>query len=116
MTPKQIDILVPSDEDLYNTAIDLFGVNAQIDKTVEELAELIQALMKWKGHGFQQRHFINVLEEYGDVQIMLDQFALIAQRSMDPTIHFDTLVEAEMDTKKARLYDRLLTWTPENHE
>jgi hypothetical protein len=29
--------------------------------------------MKWKGHGYQKRYIPKIIEEFGDVKIMIDQ-------------------------------------------
>ena len=62
-------------------AIDKYGAAAQIDVAIEEMAELTKALMKWRRAGENGtlivKHEAAVLEEMADVQIMLNQLALI---------------------------------------
>lgn len=51
---------------------DHYGNENQIDKTIEEMAELTQALVKYKHCGgdiFKEK----VIEEIADVEIMLEQ-------------------------------------------
>lgn len=74
---------------LYN-AIAAFGEDHQIDKAIEELSELIQALCKWKtgrdilfdDDGRAER-YDHVLEEMADVMIMLDQLKIIFEDPVD---------------------------------
>ena len=96
-----------TEDELYSKAIEIFGESAQIDKAVEEAAERIQSLMKWKGHGYQKRHLANIIEEFADDGIMRDQLAKIMQAHMDPGVDFLTLVEAVRDMKNERLYNNL---------
>ena len=50
-------------------AIELFGSNRQMQKAVEELAELIRAITRQDGQ--------NIIEEIADVRIMLEQVEMI---------------------------------------
>lgn len=61
-----------SNKSVYIEAITTYGEIPQIDVAIEEMAELIQALSKYK-RGKQH----NVEEEIADVSIMLDQLKLI---------------------------------------
>lgn len=63
--------IAKSENDILHEAIATFGVPAQIGKATEELAELIQALMKWSGGN--EGKVEAVAEEIADVRIMLDQ-------------------------------------------
>lgn len=56
--------------DVYNRAIEEFGVVAQVDMLIEEMAELTQALLKWRRG---KDAMDNVHEEVADVEIMLAQ-------------------------------------------
>lgn len=58
-----------------------FGLDNQIDKTIEEMAELIVALNQFKKvrHGKKDKHLeavTKVIEEIADCQIMLDQMTI----------------------------------------
>lgn len=65
---------------IYQKAIDTFGEENQINKTIEECAELILAL----SHHKLNRCFDNdVIEEMADVEIMLEQMKLIFCNSDD---------------------------------
>lgn len=63
-------------KEILQQAIDTYGEDAQIDKACEELAELIQALMKYKymkAYGPKSA----VFEEMADVKIMLQQLEMM---------------------------------------
>lgn len=63
-------------KEILQQAIDTYGEDAQIDKACEELAELIQALMKYKymkTYGPKSA----VFEEMADVKIMFQQLEMI---------------------------------------
>lgn len=57
---------------IYRTAVACFGHNSRVDLMVEECAELIQAIQKFK-RGLPH----NVSEEIADVEIMVQQLKLI---------------------------------------
>lgn len=55
---------------IYEQAIKTFGVPAQVDMLIEEMAELTQALLKWRrGKDVME----NLHEEIADVEIVLAQ-------------------------------------------
>ena len=55
-------------ETIYNKVLIKYGTDRQIDKLIEEMAELTKALMKYK-YGFEN----NVPEEFADVEFLLKQ-------------------------------------------
>jgi NTP pyrophosphatase (non-canonical NTP hydrolase) len=57
---------------IYNKALNHFGAEHQLDKLIEEMSELTQAIIKAR----HKRH-TNVSEEIADVQILLDQAKLL---------------------------------------
>lgn len=63
-------------EYLYRKALNTWGQLAQIDMAVEECAELIKALCKWK-RGLDNETVDPLLEEMADVEIMLEQLKMI---------------------------------------
>ena len=76
-----------------------FGDNSQIDKAVEEMAELTKALMKYRYSNDDQGRFKEVVDEIADVGIMLEQLILI----------FDCRKEVEIaQEKKFRRLEELL--------
>ena len=62
--------------DILSQAVATYGAPAQIDMAVEEAAELIHALCKFKRHASEDK-IRDVLEEVADMRIMLDQMALV---------------------------------------
>jgi hypothetical protein len=56
---------------LYNAAWHLWGADSQIDMLIEEMSELIQALLKARRYGTVFSH--DVFDEIADVTICLDQ-------------------------------------------
>lgn len=76
MTPKET----------MQKAIDTYGVENQMIKTVEELSELSQALCKFlsKPYTESDRTILdNIYEEMADVEIMLEQCKMIFYESED---------------------------------
>ena len=67
---------------ILEAAVKTFGKAAQVDMMIEEMSELTKALLKWRraalidGDNTEDKYNA-VLEEMADVQIMLNQMALI---------------------------------------
>lgn len=71
-------------QEVLHKAINTYGVNRQTDKCIEECAELIKALLKYR---YASKTELNgamgnvlrnaILEETADVQIMIDQMRMI---------------------------------------
>ena len=62
--------------DTLKRAIDYWGADAQIDKAIEEMAELTQALLKCRLEK-NGKNMANVAEEIADVLIMVEQLIMI---------------------------------------
>lgn len=67
-------------KELLNKAIDTYGIEEQLLQTVEECAELIQAINKWRRA--QNRESIkdavdHLAEEAADVIIMIEQIKIM---------------------------------------
>jgi len=58
------------------TALEQWGLNAQIGQAVEECAELIVALQKYINRTPQPGRIDNILDEIADVEMMLAQMRL----------------------------------------
>ena len=73
--------MVPDDERIMQQAIETYGVQAQCDVAVEEMAELTKAIMKLRrvadDYGKTQAALENLLEEIADVDIMIDQLKIM---------------------------------------
>lgn len=79
-------------------AIETYGIDAQIDMAIEEMAELTKALCKFKRYADSEK-VTSIKEEIADVQIMLDQLKIMF--SADANV-------AEFDKRKIdRLAERL---------
>lgn len=82
MTETQIKIL--------SNAVQTYGKNAQVDKAIEEMAELTKALLK-------ERHnngsVDDIIEEIADVYIMLSQLCLIFEAGLSADEFVDYKIE-----------------------
>ena len=71
----------PDDECIMRQAIETYGVQAQCDVAIEEMAELIKAIMKIRraadDYEKTQAALDNLLEEIADVDIMIDQMKIM---------------------------------------
>jgi NTP pyrophosphatase (non-canonical NTP hydrolase) len=86
-----------TEEEIIKSAISTYGSGSQIDKTVEECGELIQALMKCKRHQ-TGKNINNVCDEIADVKIMIMQ--------MEEIFPAGTIKE-RVEFKLNRLKDRI---------
>ena len=66
---------------ILQSAGDTYGAAAQTDMAIEEMSELIKALLKYRRAGangtLEESDLDAVLEEMADVSIMLNQLTLI---------------------------------------
>ena len=71
----------PDDERIMQQAIETYGVQAQCDIAIEEMAELTKAIMKIRrvadDYEKTQSALDNLLEEIADVDIMIDQLKIM---------------------------------------
>ncbi len=84
------------EREVFQQAIDAWGADAQSLCLLEEMAELQDALCKYKRG---RRTADDIAEEVADVGIMLDQAKLI--------FHIEEKVEAQRARKVARVEERL---------
>ena len=61
------------------TALDQWGLEAQVGQTIEECAELIVALQKYINRTPQPDMISNIIDEIADVEMMLAQMRLILE-------------------------------------
>lgn len=47
--------------------------NDRVDKLIEEMSELIQALIKYRFQPHSKKRFDNIIEEIADVEILLEE-------------------------------------------
>lgn len=88
--------------DLYERALKLKGETSQIDIAVEELAELMQALIKYKrNEGLYEKILLkeNIVEELADVQIMIKQLIY----NFDVNKEFIEMKNKKLERLKQRL-------------
>ena len=73
--------IAPDDERIMQQAIETYGVQAQCDVAIEEMAELTKAIMKIRrvadDYEKTQAALDNLLEEIADVDIMIDQLKIM---------------------------------------
>lgn len=81
-----------TDQEIFETAIKVYGVSNQENMAIEECAELIQAINK-KHRGRQH----NIPEEIADVEIMLEQLKIANE------------CHEEVETIRKEKVDRLYT-------
>jgi len=65
--------------DVCSRAIQKFGKEKQLDMAIEELSELIKAIVKYRRHSWNTVWRIKVLEECADVEMMVLQLRLILE-------------------------------------
>lgn len=75
-----------------------YGFEAQADKSIEEMAELIVEIKHMK-QGSASKNFQNFVEELADVKIMIDQLYFMS--------NFDGDVSKEIDRKLNRQMKRI---------
>ena len=85
----------PADEELYQQAIEQFGVMEQVFQTEEELTELLTEMKRYASGNVDDE---DIIDELADVHIMVEQMALI---------HGYAEFEERVAFKKHRLKERL---------
>lgn len=69
--------ITEEESETMNLAIDIYGVHNQVEKCIEEMAELTQALIKWHQDPYGDKKANHVAEEIADVRIMIEQMTMI---------------------------------------
>lgn len=92
-------------KELSKEALDLWGVEAQIDIVIEELAELIQILSKRHRIKDKKELYTKIAEELADVEIVIKQLRLIIG---------DEIVDEQKVLKLERL-EKLIEKTKRNN-
>lgn len=64
------------EKELYQQALEKWGIDSQCMMAIEEMSELTKELSKFKRYG-PKYHIQNIKEEIADVTIMLEQLKLI---------------------------------------
>ncbi len=86
--------------ELYKKAIEIYSAEAQINQGIEEMAELIQAVNKFRRNPGYYPRWRDIVEEIVDVEIMLEQYKIIYGISDDIASQFKSY-------KLKRLAERL---------
>jgi len=88
---------------VYKKAIETFGIEPQRKTAIEEMAELINAMMKYdRGRNSKD----DIIEEIADVTIMMQQLAIIyGQEEVQQQIDFKTNRLANKLKEKGALLD-----------
>lgn len=86
-------------EELFSIAIRTYGAEAQVNQGIEEMAELIQAVNKFRRNS-EVKNLDNIAEEIADVEIMMDQYKQIYGIT-------DRTIQRLKNQKLYRLADRL---------
>lgn len=101
---------VVKNEDVLKKAIEVFGMESQLEMVIEECSELIQAIQKLKrsavslserGYAVELPVYQSLCEEVADVEIMIDQM-----RIMLPPQSIDHYKAAKIKRLAARLEER----------
>ncbi|WP_315080801.1 hypothetical protein [uncultured Clostridium sp.] len=82
--------------DVYKKAIAEYGEYGQLDIVIEEMAELTQAISK-----FKRGKIHNVEEEVADVEIMLEQMKLIFDSNKIEGIKQEKILRLEQRLKES---------------
>lgn len=85
-------------DERIKTIAEYYGFEAQADKSIEEMAELIVEIKHMK-HGKASENYQNFVEELADVKIMIDQLYFMS--------NFDGDVSKEIDRKLNRQMKRI---------
>lgn len=68
---------VNSRRQVYSDALDMWGVDLQLDVAIEEMSELTKAIIKRRRFPHQAGTLAKIIEEIGDVEIMMEQMRFI---------------------------------------
>lgn len=85
-------------ESLLRKVLSKWGLNSELDVSIEECSELIQAICKLRRYGETEKTVTNLIEEIADVSIICDQLSLIYGKDK---------VKKQKDIKLERLKQRL---------
>lgn len=88
-------------DQIFRRCICTYGTNPQIDVAIEEMSELIKALLKWRragGAGLTEARSC-IVDELADVRIMVRQMEILFQCEYE--------VEKRIDYKVRRQEERM---------
>ena len=90
-----------TEQEIYQAALEHYGTVRQVDKLIEEMGELTQALMKFR-HGPTVQRSDHIHEEFVDVMVVMEQIRLTLKAR---------LLEEWKVNKLARLEERITKGT-----
>jgi len=64
-------------DEIYTKCVEKWGFNSQVDRCIEEMAELTKALLKARQPEYPKDWFTSVREEIADVTITLEQMVIL---------------------------------------
>jgi hypothetical protein len=84
-------------QEILDKIIERWGVDSQIDKAIEEMSELTQALLKLRSATIHKKDFTaeedHVCEEIADVSLMMEQL----RRTIFPSTQIEKWEEFKID-------------------
>jgi NTP pyrophosphatase (non-canonical NTP hydrolase) len=98
-------------ENIFKQAVDHFGVENQLLKLVEEMAELTQSIIKRKLNNYEPEYLENLIEEFVDVNLVLSQLSyselfkskkskeLFSKYYLEKTKYLESLLKTQNETK-----------------
>lgn len=92
--------LESADSRIVEEAVEKWGVEAQLFQAMEEMAELIHALSKWRRNDMRKKYRKWVLEELTDVNIMMWQISYMLKLT-DKEVN--KMLDKKMDKLKKKL-------------
>lgn len=85
---------------------DHYGFDAQAEKAIEEMAELIVAIKNLKKFdGCEADHLVNFFEELADVKIMVDQLIYLHNKTAPEDYDVESEVEFKIERQLKRIAD-----------
>lgn len=88
-------------DEVFERCLRTYGVQPQVDMMIEEMSELIKALLKWRRSGLKGLSDMRdcIIDELADVRIM--------ERQMEMLFDCEDEVESRIDYKVQRQQERL---------
>ncbi len=87
-----------TDKELMQQALKEWGSDSQLDMVIEECAELIDAIQKWRRHRIDS---IKVLEETVDVELCVEQLKII----LDAPTLFNKIRKEKLERLEKLVYE-----------
>lgn len=97
----------PEERDrVFEKCLKEYGDTAQMDMLIEEMSELIQAVMKWRRAGNSQARGMyrtHIIEELADVKIMARQMEIL----FDCTEELEGWIDYKVERQIGRLAEKI---------